>query len=435
MLAFQHLLIFSMMYIVLIKFFKYEVVHSVKWINIVIFSLLLILDLLRQQIFGYQTVHPLDPIIGSIALTFVCLYLINGLKNFRKYICVVIAFFVCLYINNISTRFIFTIFNWNILKMENYSIYNTISVISGLLLLLLIYKITKSLKLEFNIFHLKLNDIGIVLIFMFLYAFYISSMHTVSVNYDGILGATINSLTLISGIFGTILILHYMTQKSINVELLYKQKSQEIVYFEQQRLFDAIKKNNEELCKFKHNIMDDLLYIKSKLEITENDDLKHYFDKISFDLKIPNICNTVNTGNKSANIIWDSFINDRRYNDVYATWYGKIPSNFPLDERDTVLLFSNVLNNAFEANANYPKGSFVHVKTQYTDKITTISIKNSSKYLPKKGPDGNFISTKSGDYHGYGTKIINDIIKKYDGSIIWDYTAEEFHVLFTLKNC
>lgn len=109
-----------------------------------------------------------------------------------------------------------------------------------------------------------------------------------------------------------------------------------------------------------------------------------------------------------------------------------------LKENDMTSLFCNLMDNAVEATAQIP-GSFIElsVSERKGTAFTIITLTNSCRKNPfAKNKSG--ISTTKPDkrYHGYGMKIIERIVRNYNGEIQNYYTEDShtFHTIITLKN-
>lgn len=98
---------------------------------------------------------------------------------------------------------------------------------------------------------------------------------------------------------------------------------------------------------------------------------------------------------------------------------GDISENIAMDDKDLISLISNLLDNAINAAKSIPH-SVIHFKIRQLKKILQIKVSNDS--LNK---------TKEEDWHhGFGKKIIKDIIDKYNGEI----RVEEKHSKYDV-NC
>lgn len=107
-----------------------------------------------------------------------------------------------------------------------------------------------------------------------------------------------------------------------------------------------------------------------------------------------------------------------------------------LKENDMTSLFCNLMDNAVEAAMQVPE-SFIElsVSERKGTAFTIITLTNSCRKNPFVK---NRISTTKPDkrYHGYGMKIIERIVRNYNGELKNYYTEDNhtFHTIITLKN-
>lgn len=95
-----------------------------------------------------------------------------------------------------------------------------------------------------------------------------------------------------------------------------------------------------------------------------------------------------------------------------------------IDDIDMCSLIGNLLDNAIEAQLNIIKDNrYIEVNMTNEDDILCISVKNA--ITGSVLINNNKLSTTKNDTknHGLGTKIIKDIVGKYNGSI--DYYEED----------
>ena len=102
---------------------------------------------------------------------------------------------------------------------------------------------------------------------------------------------------------------------------------------------------------------------------------------------------------------------------------------------DLCSILSNLLDNAIEAclRSVEKEKRFVNMYIRQKHNILYCEVNNYCETSPiitgKK-----LIRKKSSPGHGFGTQIIRDIVKKYDGNIQVSYSENCFHVEFTLMN-
>lgn len=146
---------------------------------------------------------------------------------------------------------------------------------------------------------------------------------------------------------------------------------------------------------------------------------------------IDDIKSTTYTGIVSIDAILNNFANSlveniQFHNSIFFSQLGRI------DEIDLSILLGNLLDNALE--------ECLRIDTCKQPKIIACEIKQSGNYInivitnSKRGGTTSFRTSKSNKYkHGYGLKIINDIVNKYDGNISYDITYDKYSTIILLK--
>ena len=102
---------------------------------------------------------------------------------------------------------------------------------------------------------------------------------------------------------------------------------------------------------------------------------------------------------------------------------------FDMEDIDLCNLFTNLLDNSIEASKNIPNKD---IEINIYKKLDYIIIKCENTYSHKieKDEHGKFKSTKLNDgNHGYGLKIIEDIVNKYNGELNIQTSGGRFVVM------
>lgn len=99
------------------------------------------------------------------------------------------------------------------------------------------------------------------------------------------------------------------------------------------------------------------------------------------------------------------------------------------EEKDLVVIFSNLLDNAIEACGKMErKRKWITVDIHMKNAMTVIRVENSAFECPKR-VNGEFITTKiKREIHGYGIKSVQSIVEKYGGTGEWKYAEGVFSV-------
>lgn len=104
--------------------------------------------------------------------------------------------------------------------------------------------------------------------------------------------------------------------------------------------------------------------------------------------------------------------------------------SLPLTDSEIIRLFTNVLDNAIEAAQMCSFEPFISVylgAAEAEDKVCLEVV--NSKMSEQKPLEANMATTKADtEAHGYGTRIIGEIIDKYAGAVEYSDRGDEFYV-------
>lgn len=170
-------------------------------------------------------------------------------------------------------------------------------------------------------------------------------------------------------------------------------------------------REENEIKKIRHDMKNHLTVIKNLDEIEM---ISKYIDQLY--PKLENI--KVPSKKLSGNIYIDAIINSKisEYKNVSVVSDFDI-GTLKMESVDLSIILFNLIDNACQS-AEEINGQVI-IEMKYNDNHLFIEIENDCM----KKPD--FIS-KKGKGHGYGMRIINDIIKKYNGNI--EYEVKETKV-------
>jgi len=434
MLSIQYLLVFSMIYLILFHFLDFEKKNDVKWVNLIIFMMLGIFDIIRQIRYGYQPIREYDALIGLGAVFLIGLYALSEFKSWRTWLTIGLAIFISTFISTVTAGFVLTVLGRDLALLTVNATYNIIGGGAAALLLFILNQITKKMNLKINAYALNRVEIGFIIFFLLIFGFFVTAIYTLGgASEDEVLGALMSFLALLSGVIGIYFVIYLATQKSVIKDVQSREKQQELIFYEQEQNYERMNARNEEIRIFRHNIEDELLYLHDLLYGCETEKAIAYVTKMRGNLAIIDQSVGKDTGSKAVNASWYALVNAEKYADITATWIGKIPHYIGIDNRDMVLLFSNLLSNAFEA-AKESSDKYVIVKVNGKETGLFMSVKNSYQNEVKKSLNGGFVTSKADkENHGIGTRIIKNVIEKYDGEIEFVHSGDAFTVLISFS--
>lgn len=102
----------------------------------------------------------------------------------------------------------------------------------------------------------------------------------------------------------------------------------------------------------------------------------------------------------------------------------------PVREDDFGVMLGNLLDNAVEAAGQCSEGKrWVYLDLSEQNEMCRVSIKNSSLRSPSR-ENGRFITSKENTLmHGWGLQNVETIVRKYQGTIKYEYGDRDFQVL------
>jgi hypothetical protein len=204
-----------------------------------------------------------------------------------------------------------------------------------------------------------------------------------------------------------VLLLIYQSRNSyLNME---KEMDQRLLE-QQNEYYNMLLRKEEETKMFRHDIRQHMTCIRRLCEQKNYDELEQYLAQMEFAVK--ELSPKISVGNHYIEMIIADLMD--RDPDVTLDWKGKVPP-LSMEAMDVCTLFYNLLKNAFEAAHGTAAQAEVccSVKIQGTNLMIIVS--NAYESI-KQDNDRNFITTKSGQGHGYGLKNIAKCVEKYNGS-------------------
>lgn len=193
-------------------------------------------------------------------------------------------------------------------------------------------------------------------------------------------------------------------------------------YYNQSQLLD---KKNEEVRKIRHDIKNQLMVVESMID-EGNSGAKDYLAKLNE--KIDSTMLFSQTGNTSIDSIINYKMNLASAKGISTEVNIEVPSDMPIRPEDMVVVIGNILDNAIEAVNRAGINGYIYLDIKYKKGNMFIVCKNSFDGIVNI--KSNSIYTRKTDdiYHGLGLKSVEDVVKKYDGAIDFEYTDKEFKV-------
>lgn len=207
---------------------------------------------------------------------------------------------------------------------------------------------------------------------------------------------------------------HEQMEQLLKTEQLLKES--QVSYYKQ-----VLKKEND-TRKYRHDMVNHLIYVQDILSRNRIDDAQQYLANIMGGFrKIQNIYYM--TGNEMVDIIMNYYCGLLPEN-VSIEIKSRCPVKIDLEDTDICTIFSNLFQNAVEEIIEHKiKGAKVIVEVQKGKQYVEYNIKNSmiteisEKYINKNGLPKSHKSDKSN--HGIGMVNVKSTIERNHGKFEW----------------
>ena len=229
-----------------------------------------------------------------------------------------------------------------------------------------------------------------------------------------------------------VFIVYYYVQRTNNentfLQLEHQKNNARLEYYE------MLMSQSEDRNILIHDIKHHLLNIEALSMEGNCDAVNDYIAKIKEDFGLSQTVH--HSGNRMIDVIINRYRKMCSQKGIeFSTEAGNIPTDF-MNEVDLTALLDNALENAVES-AVKSKNRYVSFSVfRVNDNFMKILITNSCDTSPVFDKDGNLRSSKKEKNHGWGTKSMQRVLKKYDGEITYGYNADknEFECDIILKH-
>ena len=188
------------------------------------------------------------------------------------------------------------------------------------------------------------------------------------------------------------------------------------------RITEDFEKQKTESHEFKNHIM----CIQSLAEENKYEELKRYLKNIGDELVEGTM--TIDTNNDIVNAVINTKYKEAAKKHIVFVLRVNDLSNIRMEDRDIVVLLSNLLNNAIEASEKLDEKRVIQIKfiQEYGNIILSVKNHYSAPLIPVKG---GFLTTKrhGKNKHGIGVKNVVKVVDKYHGTYDISTDNNEFY--------
>lgn len=198
-----------------------------------------------------------------------------------------------------------------------------------------------------------------------------------------------------------------------NLELLALRHKQTL----DEELLEFSKENYAEIHELRHELQNHMSYIQTLLEAGNYEKLKEYAASVCGEAE--SIFQFVECGNQVVNTVLNHIIRQGEAAGVKFQYQVVLPPQVPFKDTEFCSLLSNILENALEAaKASGREDPVVSVRILPQQDYLFIHVENPVNDTVPKQQRLSLVTTKEDRRtHGYGTRIIRNLVKKYQGSV------------------
>lgn len=223
----------------------------------------------------------------------------------------------------------------------------------------------------------------------------------------------------------------------IKMNELFLQEKERIVYIKQSDIIlanlEEQKKMIEDFHEEKHNMLNQLVVLKSQAENCKAEDVIRSLDQII------NNCNHTDNISNCGNSTIDAIINFKysiaKEHNIDFRLNVFVPEEFPIEQRDIGVVLGNALDNAIEAAKECDlEERYVEISMRTKKSAWIVVMKNHYNHVIERDKRGKIVSSKKGkDRHGYGLKSIVKIAEKYQGDVVIDDSKRIFSLTIVMN--
>ncbi len=189
--------------------------------------------------------------------------------------------------------------------------------------------------------------------------------------------------------------------------------------------FKEYKKSNKDLIKFRHDFNNHMLVINGMYEKGQYDRANEYIKKLTD--ATGSLKKAFVTGNEILDMILKSKAGIMEENHIKFSMEGNLSTLDFMEDVDVCILFSNLLDNAIEANMNVARlMRYIELSVRIVNKLLYIQLDN-----PFDDNSSNKPNKTNGDVHGIGLQNVREIVEKYEGQL----GIEKDDITYSSKMC
>ena len=308
----------------------------------------------------------------------------------------------------------------------NYAIVLVIIIILSMIICTVIdyyfYRYNQIIEYIYKLLQSNKNMILMYLSAMAYYLFITLSLSKINYYLDDSSMVSILEIYLF-GLFALNFLVLYLLKMGLELEER-QQKLQTYIDIKEKTYIDVVN-SSLSIRKISHDIKNHNNILTTLLKENKVNEAIEYLESIKDAVNNTEdfrVCN-----NLIINVILKTKINKIKENNIKFITDFKIPRELNISDFDISTLFVNLLDNAIEACEKVDIDKrFIDVKVKMLENRLIIEIENSSNIKENKIFETLITTKLDANNHGLGTKNIEEIVKKYNGNIVYKNTNFKF---------
>lgn len=196
---------------------------------------------------------------------------------------------------------------------------------------------------------------------------------------------------------------------------------------EEYAYFKDYKKTQQTVASFHHDWNNHMLLLQGMLSNGDYEKAKTYFHNLTSQSNVSQ--QKIFTGNEIVDILLNAKMDILQESKISVTCNGGLEALTFMEDVDICILFSNLIDNAIEANQKCDSNRFILIQAASNPEVLILTISNRMNGTVVKSQEA-LKSTKEDTFlHGIGTQNAFGIIKKYNG----EYEIETKEDVFVIK--
>ncbi|MCM1495403.1 MAG: GHKL domain-containing protein [Bacteroides sp.] len=196
---------------------------------------------------------------------------------------------------------------------------------------------------------------------------------------------------------------------------------------EEYSYFQEYKDKQQDTARFRHDWKNHMLVLQKMLQDGDYGKAEEYFEGLSGKTGLP--VQTILTGNEMLDMLLCMKEEECRAERIAVSMDGTLSALPAISPVDSSILFSNLLDNAIEANSQVMSERFIRIRARTVNEVLYFEMENPMKEALRY--DGTQVVTTKQDSaaHGFGLKNVEEIVTKYQGQ----YQIQEKEHIFLMQ--